>query len=128
MELRSLAKYGIPVVLIVVFAWSRLGDRSDTSGFAKADIIVILDELEVSSADREFLELWTDVVHSQAFQAAYDLGGKRRRSTFDVEKYLDVFFENMAQTARHWDKKELAEILQSFHHQLKGVSAGEAEE
>ena len=58
-----------------------------------------------------FLYGLVDKFHSQAFDASYTMGGRRRSSKFDEKLYLRTLLSSMSGQARTDGKPELADEL-----------------
>lgn len=122
MEFRNLLKFGLPAVIVVVVVWSKVSNRSDASEVARVEIRELMEQLEVREADRKFVATWSKVVHLQAFEQAYELGGRRRSGSFDRDKYIDAFFSRMLRLAEEWKRNQLVEALRELSAR-EGLSA-----
>ena len=119
MELKTLVKVLVPIVVIVLVVRSSTRNRADASSAVRLHMTALLQEMDDYRAHENFITSWAEVVHLQAFQEAYDMGGRSRSATLDRPKYIDAYLDRMTRLASNWKKKRLADALRKLHAEIR---------
>ena len=102
---------GIAAVVAVIMFFKMRGMGEDDSAI-KQDMQTIVESLPCYGADGEYLDQILDRHHGAAFREAYEMGGRRRGSTFDQDAYVEKLFGSMIKSARDAGKSDVVECLQ----------------
>lgn len=106
------------IVLVVVVGgavfWWKMSTRSDASKQIHDDIKKVVVAMKEYPENKQNLDRWLEMSHEAAFDAAYDIGGRRQSASFDDEKYIDTFFEKMRMLATSAKKEALAKALEEL--------------
>ncbi len=86
-------------------------NKSSTDTEVLNDMRNLIGKMELEPADAEYLNTVLDREHQKAFDDAYTMGGRRRSSTLDEEKYVNNIFQALIADCRSNDKGELADFL-----------------
>jgi hypothetical protein len=107
-------KVGGVIVVIVILVGLKFWHRSDDSAEILADMKEVIAQLNVDEADAKYLEQMLEREHQRAFDAAYDMGGRRRRATFDEKQYLVQVLGAMAKQCDRDRSPEIADKLRTL--------------
>lgn len=120
--MRKVIGIGVAIVVIVGLKFYNRG----------ADDKAVLDDMkqviaQVSSSPEEttYLNRILEKEHQRAFDAAYDMGGRRRSATLDEDKYLNTVFTAMISQCERDKKKPLANKLRAAHALIMSDDEGE---
>jgi hypothetical protein len=109
------------VVAIVVVVGLRFYNRGTDEKAVLADMKTVIAQLGASPADSAYLNGVLDREHSRAFDAAYEMGSRRRGARFDENKYVDAIFKAMISQCEKDKKKDLAAKLRIAHEALRSA-------
>jgi hypothetical protein len=104
----------LALVVIGGVLYYRMGNRSDTSEEVKKEIMAFLPKVKDYAKHKTKLNQWADDAHRQAFNEAYDMGGRRRSATFDEDKYVSTFFEVLCKRAQTAGLRDLENNLRTL--------------
>jgi hypothetical protein len=102
---------GILIAIIAIMGlkfWRSGNDSKEVLAQAKE----LISEMPEYSENAAYLDKLAELHHPLAFNAAYDLGGRRRRASFNEKKYVHGLLTRMAESCRADGKKELQKALQ----------------
>jgi hypothetical protein len=106
--MRKIIGIGVVIVLLVGLKFYHKGEDDKA---VLADMKSIVAELGASPADTAYLNKILDREHQRAFDAAYDIGGRRRAAKLDEDKYIQAIFKAMISQCNKDKKKQLADKL-----------------
>lgn len=101
---------GLLFVLVAGIGW-RIYVRGEDSDEVRAEAMKVLALVEGYEQNKEILLKMADQAHSVAFSAAYEMGGRRTRATFDEDKYIEAFFKSMVSQADLRGRQDLKKSL-----------------
>lgn len=101
---------GIVVVIVIVLGL-KFYNRSSDDKEVLADMKTLVTQIAPSPAESTYLTGIVDREHKRVFDAAYDMGGRRRAAKLDEDKYIDGMFKAMIEQCKKDKKKELAVTL-----------------
>ncbi|QDV92498.1 hypothetical protein RAS2_36190 [Phycisphaerae bacterium RAS2] len=128
MDTRKLGAILTTVVVIGLIFFLRFRQRSEDSNEAREQAMVIVSSLDEYESNKTLLDSMAKLAHSVAFDAAYTMGGRRTRATFDADAYLDAFLRSMIDQAAQMGRADLKKPLLALHQEFKKVQRGEDEE
>ena len=99
---------GLCVVVFAVAFYNHY--RGDASGRVKAEMLKLVDDMELSAGERTETKRLVEACHGQAFDYALDVNRKLGRK-FDEKSYYDQLFTRMVDQARGDGHAELAQKL-----------------
>jgi len=111
LDAKKLGGIGLTIVLIIAVVWWRMSNRADDSAFIKAEALKVVALMEGYEKDKVLLDQMAERAHTAAFDKAYEMGRRRRGTTFDEDKYLDAFFRSMAMQADMMSRPDLKVAL-----------------
>ena len=117
MESSTLGAIGIALLVFVGVIVLKFQNRSDTSNDAQAAIMARVKTLP-NYEPYPRLPGWADQAHSTAFNAAYEMGGRRQSSKFDEDKCIDTFLRNLASIAERERQAERALNVRRQHAKI----------
>jgi hypothetical protein len=107
------------VVVIVVLVGLKFYNKGSDDKAVLADMKALIAQVASSADETTYLNGILEREHSKAFDAAYDMGGRRRSAKLDEDKYIDAIFKAMISQCENDKKKELAEKLRTAHQELR---------
>jgi len=107
-------RLGIILVLAAVGVGLKFARQGDDSKQVLSEMKEVFAEADFYQSDPEFMNDLLERHHLTAFNEAYDIGSRRRRATFDEDKYLDVLLTGMISECNQRDKREAAGALIAF--------------
>jgi hypothetical protein len=102
---------GILIAIIAIIGlkfWRSSNDSKEVLAQAKE----LISEMPEYPQNAAYLDKLVDLHHTLAFNAAYDMGGRRRRASFNEKKYVHGLLTRMAESCRTDGKSELWKALQ----------------
>lgn len=111
------------VVLAVVLGY-KFYNRSDVSDATFEQMTEVVHSLPSYTANASLLDGWAKIAHDAAFSSAYSLGGRRRASKFDADKYVQEFFKSMEEQAHMRGKLDIERELQEVHAAIDAHANG----
>lgn len=90
----------------------RFYNRADTGSEVREAAHSIIMTMDGYSQNQEYVDFIFNVAHKEAFDDAYRMGGRRRRSTFDEDLYFDTLFATMINQSSRDGSTHIAEALQ----------------
>ncbi len=119
------------ILLAVALIGGALYLKFRNRGAAADDTLVQMQALIATidgyQADQAYLKPLTERAHRAAFDGSYDIGGRRRRASFDEDKYLDAFFKHMIQACNADNHRDLVPALQTLRDSLRSTESSKAE-
>lgn len=110
--LKGLAiKAGGFVVVIMVLIGVKFCNMSSDSSDVEKEARQLVATFPGYSEHKAYYNRLLDRFHASAFNAAYDMGGRRRGSSFDANRYVASLLSKMANQARRDGKEEVGAIL-----------------
>lgn len=109
---------GLCVVVFAVVFYNFY--RGDASGRVKAEMLRLVDDMELSTGERAEIKQLVEAHHDQAFDHALHFNRERGRK-FDEKSYYDELFTRIVDQARGDGHAELADKLsrQKDNHYLE---------
>lgn len=104
-------KVAIFLVFVGVVVFLKMRNQSDDSGQVLSDMKELISSLEVYDANSEFLDRSLERRHMKAFDDAYEMGRRRRRTTFDEDQYIQDMLTMMVKDCNQANKRDLAATL-----------------
>ena len=90
-------------------------EEDEASAAIRNDMMAVLRETGVYREHKAFVDRWEELAHRKAFSEAFSLGVRRRASSFDEERYIHLFFEELISRAENFEKKkELGRTLREL--------------
>ena len=111
-------KVAIFLVFIGVVVFLKIRNQSDDSAQVLSDMKELISSLEVYDANAEFLDRSVERRHMKAFDDAYEMGRRRRRTTFDEDKYIQDMLTMMVKDCNQANKRDLAATLVAVREEL----------
>jgi hypothetical protein len=122
MEAKKLIGIVVIVLLIVGVTWLRMSRRADASAQVRADVEQMVKSIDNYAKYEKLLKTWTELAHRKAFDAAYDVGGRRRAASFDADKYIRAFFDDLIRSADQAKKADLVKSLKDLQSRMQAGS------
>ncbi len=117
MSSRTVGGILVLVLLIGIVMYKRIGQAEDTGEAVKADVMLILAEVEGYEANKKFLDLSAGLAHNAAFEKAFEIARRRQAATFDQDVYMAEFFEHIINQARNGGRQDLVKSLMALRDQ-----------
>lgn len=114
---------GIGLLLAVLVvggtAIMKVRNKGDIDNQTKTQFVEVLEAAmpNYNTHGPLYLE-WLDIAHPKAFEASFDLGGRREANTFDEDAYVDACLREMAKAARARRYSDCADHLEEFRAAL----------
>jgi hypothetical protein len=120
---------GILVFIAVVggFIGLKLSRRSDDSKEVRAEAMAMIAQMDLTTTDKKKVLEMADRAHDVAFNEAYSIGGRRTRTKFDEDRYLDAFFKNMVRQTEMYGRNDLKKAILALRSDIDSAPAEEKE-
>lgn len=105
--LGGLFVFGIGALIV----FGRMSDRDEMSDVSKTQAMTLLATVENYDRHRGFYDAWGKLAHERAFSDAFEMGGRRRASKFDPNRYMSLFFEELIDLAQGQGKQDIVKDL-----------------
>ncbi len=114
MNARTIGGVLVLILLVGVVMYTRLGEAGDSGEAAKADVMVLVAEIEGYEAHKKYLDPCADLAHSAAFAKSFKKGTRREASEFHQEVYMSEFFEHLINQTRNAGHQDLVKSLMAL--------------
>lgn len=104
-------KVAIFLVFAGVVVFLKMRNQSDDSAQVLSEMKELISSLEVYDANSDFLDRSLERHHMKAFDDAYEIGRRRRNTTFDVDKYIQDMLTMMVKDCNQANERDLAATL-----------------
>lgn len=108
------------IVLGLVSLGIRLASKSSDDGKIKGEMLELVQRAPGYKANSSYYQELVERCHSEAFEAAYTLGGRHQGNKFDDRQYLSIITEKMAKLAKREGHDDLALELALIHANFAG--------
>ena len=110
----------VGIAVLVVFAiYMKFSAKDNDSEDIKTVCTQAVQALPTYDEDKEFILKSLDAHFEVSFNQAYKLGGRRRSSEFDSDKFIVNLFSEMSIAAENSGKKQLAFDLLKLKGKLR---------
>ena len=106
------------LVLIGVVVFLKMRNQGDNSEQILSDMREIISSLEVYEANADYLDQKLETRHMKAFRDSYEMGGRRRGSTFDQDKYIQDLLTTMVKDCNRDNRRDVAAALVALREEL----------
>lgn len=104
-------KVAIFVVILGVVVFFKMRGRGQDSSEILSDMKLLVSTLDGYEANAAFLDQTLERCHRKAFDDSYEVGGRRRASTFDEDQYIQDILTRMVRMCNEEGKREVAAEL-----------------
>ena len=105
---------GFAILIAAVFSY-RQWKRTDASDEVRAAVHSWVVESEGYGSDPDYFDELLAEAHEAAFAASFHMGGRRTRTRFDSDEYIDAVFTGMRQMAQAEGRHGVAASIQRTH-------------
>ena len=119
-KLKRFGGFVIAVAVVLGFKFWAQGDTSKEVHAATQSWIV---EAKGYDADSEYYEKILKEAHEEAFGGSYKIGTKRKKASFDDEKYFAEVFAGMQKRAQADGRSDVAQALQETYEEFQAAQA-----
>lgn len=95
----------IVIAIVVGFKFYNKGKASDDIRSQTIEIVQAMPGYEENQA---YIDSILEPCFATAFEASYDMGGRRRSAKFDQDKYITTLFDNLMERSKQDGKEDLA--------------------
>lgn len=118
---KTLLWVGGLVLLGVIGFGMKFYFKSNADADVRQQMIALVHEFDNYSENAAYYDRLVDQYHREAFEAAYDMGSRRRSAKLNAKAYLLQISSRMAAKAEADGKADVAASLEGFHDALQEV-------
>ncbi|HRX85131.1 MAG TPA: hypothetical protein P5572_08940 [Phycisphaerae bacterium] len=111
-------RLGVVVVLGVLLFGLKLWHRGDDGKQILKEAKLMVLAMHLPAEEEAYLTTILEREHQKAFDAAYDMGRRRRAATFYEDKYLDAIFAAWIRECQADGKPELADKVAALQAEI----------
>ena len=105
---RGLHRFIGIIVVIAVIVGFKFYNKSKAGDDIRSQTIEIVQTMPGYDENQSYIDSIFEPCFETAFEASYDMGGRRRSARFDQDKYISTLFDNLRQRSEQDGKEELA--------------------
>lgn len=114
-------RIGIFVVVVIVAVGFKFWRRGNLGAEELAKMKTIIAKLPIYQSEGELLDEMVERHHGSAFDAAYEVGGRRMADTFDESRYFGNLVTRMMAEADQRKKTEVVTALKQLKDAVAAV-------
>ncbi len=107
--------WGFAILVIGGILWWKFSGKSDASVEYEQMMLQMYSEICETEAERDYLVALVDMYHDDAFDDAYDIGGRRRSASMDEVAYCNDLHASLADHLTGDGQDELLARCEALH-------------
>ena len=99
------------VVVIALMLGMKFYNKGQAGKDVKAQAVQVVQTLPGYAKEPAYYDSLLEAAHPTAFDAAYEMGGRRQSAKFDAERYLDALLDGMTAKAAADKRTDVAQAI-----------------
>ena len=122
---RGLNKFIGIIIVVAIIVGFKFYNKSKAADDIRSQTIEIVQAMPGYDENKQYIESIFEPCFATAFEAAYDMGGRRRSAKFNQDKYITTLFENLMTRSERDGKEKLARRFKVYNMILTRMNSSQ---
>lgn len=122
---RGLNKFIGIIIVVAIIVGFKSYNKSKAADDIRSQTIEIVQAMPGYDENKQYIDSIFGPCFETAFEASYDMGGRRRSAKFDQDNYITTLFDNLMTRSERDGKEELARRFKVYNMILTRMNSSQ---